>query len=184
MLCCFFRFLFFQGWCVYWCYCRIPKLQSCIRILIGQPVNASLGHTCLKKAFPHYTHTSPVLAVCLWSNMRVFTQSNIFTLPSFRHARGCALLPSLADPERFQFPWLYPEPIHQQWAPGLHQDPDEAWRGTGLWALQEDLLCTWHLPAWWGPGTCVPLPARLEWASLWPAYDQSLPGQQVCLQMG
>lgn len=114
------------------------------------------------------------------------SKHHLFTLSSSRYASGCALgrFPSLADPEWFQFPWLHPEPVHQQRAPGLHQDPDETRRGAGLRALQEDLLRTWHLPAWWGPGTSVPLPARLERAALWPAYYQPLPGQQVCQQMG
>lgn len=185
-----FPFLFalccplFQGWCVLWCKFKFSIWKRILSVNLTNCICA-LGTRMFEKVFHHYTHTSPVLFVCLWSNMHIFTPINIifFTLFSFyRHASGRTLrrFPSLADPEWFQFPWLYPEPVHQQWTPGLHQDSDEAWCGTRLRALQEDLLCTWHLPAWWGPGTSVSLPARLERATLWPACYQPLPGQQVC----
>lgn len=105
--------------------------------------------------------------------------------PSFlnaRHARWCALIYSstrMAHSEWFQFPWLHPEPVHQQRAAGFHQDPDEAWRGARLWAMSKDLLSAWNLWTRRRSWPRLPLSARLERPALRSALFQPMPGQQV-----
>lgn len=41
---------------------------------------STVGTHVFEKAFLHYTHTSPVLAVCLWSSTHIFSPLNVLSV--------------------------------------------------------------------------------------------------------
>lgn len=68
----------FQGWCVLWCKCKI-SLSTWKRVVYINLTNCicTVWTHVFENPLLHYTHTSPMLAVCLWSSINVLTHINI-----------------------------------------------------------------------------------------------------------